>query len=72
MENQSQPKKGLQMEADTPSGNVLDALLLRRLYRYVKPYPVLLASATVLTISAAMISPRKEPTKDNKKGRKRE
>lgn len=57
MENQSQPKKGLQMESDTPSGNVLDTLLLRRLYRYVKPYPVLLASATVLTISAAMISP---------------
>lgn len=45
------------MDSDAPSGNVLDALLLRRLYRYVRPYPLLLASATVLTILAALFSP---------------
>lgn len=45
------------MDSDAPSGNVFDALLLRRLYRYVRPYPLLLASATLLTVLAALFSP---------------
>lgn len=57
MSNQDKTKKGLQIDSDAPSGNILDTLLLRRLYRYVKPYPLLLVSATALTISAAMLSP---------------
>lgn len=57
MSNQDKTKRGLQIDSDAPSGNILDTLLLRRLYRYVKPYPLLLVSATALTIGAAMLSP---------------
>ncbi|MDW8465242.1 MAG: ABC transporter ATP-binding protein [Chloroherpetonaceae bacterium] len=57
MAEQKTPQKGLQMDSDAPSGNVFDALLLRRLYRYVRPYPLLLASATLLTVLAALFSP---------------
>ncbi|PIO48283.1 MAG: antibiotic ABC transporter ATP-binding protein [[Chlorobium] sp. 445] len=57
MSNQDKTKRGLQIDSDVPSGNILDTLLLRRLYRYVKPYPLLLVSATALTIGAAMLSP---------------
>lgn len=45
------------MQADTVSGNAFDLPLLKRLFRYVRPYPKLLFGAVALTIIAALLSP---------------
>jgi ATP-binding cassette subfamily B multidrug efflux pump len=49
--------KGFQMQADTVSGNAFDLPLLKRLFRYVRPYPQLLFAAVALTILGALLSP---------------
>lgn len=49
--------KGFQMQADSVSGNAFDLPLLKRMFRYARPYPHLLAGAMALTIAGATLSP---------------
>jgi ATP-binding cassette, subfamily B, multidrug efflux pump len=55
---ETKPKrKGFEMESDKLSGKAFDFPLLKRMMRYVRPYPGLLTAAIALTLFGAVLSP---------------
>ncbi|MCS6990223.1 MAG: ABC transporter ATP-binding protein/permease [Chloroherpetonaceae bacterium] len=56
-QQRNEKPKGFEMQTDAVSGNAFDLPLLRRLFRYARPHPHLLAGAVAFTILGATLAP---------------